>query len=99
MKTKIENIIFETLVELNEELNINNIETPNIKTKLYGGSGYLDSLALVSFISDLEYKFSDELDIDLIIADERAMSQKTSPFRNIESLVNYILQLIEKEKV
>ena len=95
MQEKIEKIIIDTLKELNEELENEAFLNPNSKTKLYGGSGALDSLALVSFIADLEDKISDEFEKDIILADEKAMSAKTSPFRNIESLTSYIKSLLE----
>ncbi|MCG3685626.1 hypothetical protein [Aliarcobacter butzleri] len=95
MREKIENIIYKTLKELNEELENEAFENPNLKTKLYGGSGCLDSLALVSFIADIEEKISDKFEKDIVLADEKAMSAKTSPFRNIESLALYIENLLE----
>ena len=95
MQQKIEKIIVEALVELNEELENEAFLNPNSKTKLYGGNGAMDSLALVSFIADLEDKISDEFEKDIILADEKAMSAKTSPFRNIESLTSYIKSLLE----
>lgn len=95
MSEKIEKIIIETLVELNEELEVSSLENPTIKTKLYGSSGALDSLALVSFIADLEERISEELDKDIVLADEKAMSQKTSPFRNVQTLTDYINNLLE----
>lgn len=96
MKDKIEKIIIETLVELNQELENEFLQNPNSKTKLYGANGGLDSLALVSFITDLEEKISDEFDKEIVLADEKAMSAKTSPFRNVESLTLYINSLLEK---
>ena len=95
MQDKIEKIIIETLVELNEELENESLENPSSKTKLYGANGGLDSLALVSFITDLEEKISDEFDKEIVLADEKAMSAKTSPFRNVESLTLYIKFLLE----
>ena len=95
MKDKIEKIIIEILVELNEELENSSLENPSSKTKLYGANGGLDSLALVSFITDLEEKISDEFDKEIVLADEKAMSAKTSPFRNVESLTLYIKSLLE----
>lgn len=95
MQDKIEKIIIETLIELNEELENEFLENPNSKTKLYGANGGLDSLSLVSFITDLEEKISDEFDKEIILADEKAMSAKTSPFRNVESLTLYIKSLLE----
>ena len=97
MQQKIEKIIVEALGELNEEsenLNLNDISK---ETKLYGGNGALDSLALVSLITDLEEIISDEFDKDIVLADEKAMSQRTSPFRSVESLSNYIQKLIEEK--
>ena len=95
MQDKIEKIIIETLVELNEELENDSLQNPDSKTKLYGASGGLDSLALVSFITDLEEKISDEFAEEIVLADEKAMSAKTSPFRNVESLTLYIKSLLE----
>ena len=95
MQEKIEKIIIDTLKDLNEELENEAFINPNSKTKLYGGNGAMDSLALVSFIADLEDKISDEFEKDIILADEKAMSAKTSPFRNIESLTSYIKSLLE----
>ena len=95
MQEKIEKIIIDTLKDLNEELENEAFLNPNSKTKLYGGNGAMDSLALVSFIADLEDKISDKFEEDIILADEKAMSAKTSPFRNIESLTSYIKSLLE----
>ena len=95
MQEKIEKIIIDTLKDLNEELENEAFLNPNSKTKLYGGNGAMDSLALVSFIADLEDKISDEFEKDIILADEKAMSAITSPFRNIESLASYIKSLLE----
>ena len=96
MQEKIEKIIIDTLKELNEELENEYFINPNSKTKLYGGNGAMDSLALVSFIADLEDKISDEFEKDIILADEKAMSQRTSPFRSVETLTNYIQKLLEE---
>lgn len=96
MKQKIEEIILEVLTEMNEELENENLNNPTSETKLYGGNGALDSLSLVSLITDLEEKISDEFEKDIILADEKAMSQKTSPFRNVETLTNYIQKLLEE---
>lgn len=95
MVEKIEKIIYETLVELNEELENDNFENPTLKTKLYGTNG-MDSLALVSFITDLEERVSDEFEKDIVLADEKAMSAKSSPFRSVESLRDYIKNLLEE---
>lgn len=96
MKEKIQKIIIDILVEFNEELENEALNNPTLKTKLYGTNGTLDSLALVSFITDLEEIISEEFDKDIVLADEKAMSATTSPFRNVDSLSNYILSLLEE---
>jgi len=96
MQQKIEKIIIEVINEINEELENENLNNPTKETNLYGGNGALDSLALVSLITDLEERISDELEKDIVLADEKAMSQRTSPFRNVESLTNYIQKLLEE---
>lgn len=97
MKAKIENIIVTTLKNLADEFEMKELQSPNATTQIYGGGGGLDSLALVSFITDLEQTLNDELGLELILADERAMSSKNSPFKNVGSLTQYILTLCSKD--
>ncbi|PAF45176.1 acyl carrier protein [Helicobacter sp. 11S02596-1] len=97
MKTKIQNLIYKSLQNLSEELEDDALKSPNEGTKIYGGGGSLDSLALVSFISDLEESISDELGIDITLADEKAMSQRNSPFKDVQSLCAYIEELISQK--
>lgn len=67
------------------------------ETRLIGQGAILDSLGLVSLIVEVEQRLSDELGVDLILADERAMSQKRSPFRSIGALADYIYDLITEQ--
>jgi acyl carrier protein len=92
----IESLIIESLKELNEELEKEELNNPTRDTKLYGIDGVLDSLALVSLITDLEEKIFDEFGKDITLADEKAMSQRNSPFRSVETLTNYISKLLEE---
>jgi acyl carrier protein len=63
-------------------------------TYLIGSGSLLDSLGLVTLIVDLEQRLEDEYGISLTLADERAMSQKNSPFRTVRSLADYIWLLM-----
>jgi acyl carrier protein len=47
----------------------------------------------------VEQNIEDEFDITIILADERAMSQKHSPFRTVRSLVDYIETLIDGKSI
>lgn len=61
---------------------------------LYGEEGALDSLGVVNLIVAVEEAIEDEHNVTITLADERAMSQKRSPFRSIETLVDYIAILV-----
>lgn len=64
-------------------------------TFLIGQAAVLDSMGLVSAILDIEQRLADDYDIVLVLADERAMSQKNSPFRSVRSLTDYVCQRLE----
>ena len=64
-------------------------------TRLFGAKGVLDSMGLTTVIVDVEQTLNDRFGLALTLADERAMSQKNSPFRSIQSLADYILTLVE----
>ena len=70
----------------------------NEDTYLIGGNSLVDSLGLVTLVTDLEQKLNDEYGFALTLADDRAMSQRNSPFRTVGSLADYILQLIAEGK-
>ena len=63
---------------------------------LYGPSGVLDSLALVAFIVELEVMLEDEFGVAVVLANERAMSQKSSPFLTIGSLAGYAEEVLKE---
>ena len=67
-------------------------------THIFGKKAILDSLGLVSLIVDIEQRLEQEYDIILTLVDDRAMSQKNSPFRTVQSLTDYICLLIEGKK-
>lgn len=92
MQNKIQSIIIAILKDLAEEFEIEDLANPNATTAIYGASG-LDSLALVSFITDLEQRLSDELGLNVILADEKTMSLRNSPFKDVATLTSYILSL------
>ena len=59
------------------------------ETVLFGPSGILDSIGLVSVIVELEQKLSDHAGRDVSLMDDRALSQARSPFRTVQSLADY----------
>jgi acyl carrier protein len=67
-------------------------------TLLFGESGLLDSVGLVSLIVAVEQEIENELDASVVLADERAMSQANSPFRTVGALAAYASTLVEEEQ-
>jgi acyl carrier protein len=65
--------------------------------ELFGGKGKLDSLALVTLIVSIEDAVARDLGRSITIASERAMSQKQSPFRTVQSLSEFVTGLLEDE--
>lgn len=58
---------------------------------LFGANSPLDSLGLVTLLMEVEEVLREE-GIDVSLSDERAMSQKSSPFRSVPALVQYICE-------
>jgi D-alanine--poly(phosphoribitol) ligase subunit 2 len=73
-------------------------EAVNEETVLFGETGLLDSLGLVSVVLDVEASINDRMSSDIVIADDRAVSQKHSPFRTAGRLADYVLKLIDERK-
>ncbi len=59
-------------------------------TRLFGGDAPLDSLGLVSLVVEIEESLENEMGISLVLADEKAMSRRTSTLSRIVYLVDYI---------
>ena len=97
-RNRIEQIIFEAIEDLNLQRSQDDQLKKSEDTVLFGYSGQLDSLGLVDLILAVEQKIMEKLDKVVTLADEKAMSQKKSPFRTVGFLAEYICQLLEEKK-
>ena len=88
-----ETLILDALKRLNEELPEERRFTPGPDTALFGVDAAIDSLAIVSLIVDLEMVLNTEYDLDVALADDRAVSQPISPFTNVQTLKRYIVDV------
>jgi acyl carrier protein len=66
------------------------ISVPDNETPLFGPTAQLDSMDLVTFVSDVEELVNDRFGTQIILADERALSRSKSPFRNLQALAEYL---------
>ena len=92
MEKIIENIITSGLKESLTEGGLKISEEINPTTIIFGNGGRLDSLGLVSFLINLEQKVEEEYDMQITIADEKAMSMSNSPFKNVKRLTSFLVQ-------
>jgi acyl carrier protein len=95
---KIEQLIYDSIDELNETLEIDNRIEKNLGTLLFGSESNLDSIDLVGLITIIEERVEEEFNEYIPIADERALSLTNSPFNSISTLVNYIETLINEKR-
>jgi len=95
--SEIQKIIFDA-IEMTNNLREDDNKVPvSENTALYGDDGHLDSMGLVSFLTDIEESLQD-CDILISLSDERAMSQTRSPFRDVQTLTGYIETLVNESK-
>jgi acyl carrier protein len=90
----VEQQIIEILTEINESLPEDEQISVSPNTVLFGNGALIDSLSLVSLIVDLETKLSMDFDKEIVLTDDRAMTRKISPFENVQTLKEYILELV-----
>ena len=98
MEDKVTQIILDAIHAIGEMEGKEEFLNPTEELHLFGGRGVMDSLNIVMLIAEVEDQILEELNQSIILADDRAMSQKTSPFRSVKSLVKYIMKLIDEQK-
>ncbi len=92
-------VVLKVIYEAIDEVNID-LETPVLKNEdssLFGENSILDSMGLVHLITSIEQKLEEETGNYLSIADERAMSMESSPFKTVKTLADYITKLIDEQ--
>lgn len=85
-------IVKAAIEELNEELEYDTLESVSDDTPIFGGEDGIDSLSLVRLVVAIEQRVSEELDTDVVLSDEKAMSAKRSPYRTAASLADFVAE-------
>ncbi len=96
INVKIEELIWESLEGADEQFAADNKNSVLSQVVLFGKGAELESLSLVSFIVDLESELSMEFDKEISLTDDRAMTREVSPYANIQSMKEYIIELLEE---
>jgi acyl carrier protein len=88
----VQDLIAASLVQLRADLGLPELPSMNGTTALLGGDSDLDSMAVVHLIVDLEGRLQEAYGKNWILADERALSRRRSPFRTIGDLSDFIIE-------
>ncbi|MBI1182858.1 acyl carrier protein [bacterium] len=94
-KTDIRKLITDVVSETTEQMGID-FEISDGESPLYGKTTPINSIVLVNIIVAVEDELNTRYNKSIIIASEKAFSRKLSPFRTIESLVDYTTELMQE---
>lgn len=92
MSSDIEQIVIETTRQMLAEEGRDANVTLDADTTLFGTDGLLDSMGLVALIVAVEQQLQDRYGRPVALADEKALSQRNSPYRSIRTLAAYAAQ-------
>src|SRR5213596_2558331 len=95
MKPELVSLIVKAAREFGEHGRVALPATIDDDTPLFGREGFLDSMALVSLVVAVEQAIEDELGVSVSLADDRALSQRNSPYRTVGSLAEYAARLLD----
>jgi len=98
LKARVLQAVLATIDDVNEFLPSERRLERSATTQLFGERGALDSLGLVNFLVSLEGRLADEFGQPVSLVDDRALSQRASPFRTVHSLAEYATRLIEEAR-
>ena len=70
------------------------VESVDDDTVVFGAESPLDSLGLVSFLSDIEQEIFEVHNKEIVIASEKAMSLNRSPFATVGLLTKFVEELL-----
>ncbi len=93
-RAAVQGIILEALENLNQELDEGQRVEIGPVTPLFGPHAQLDSLSLVSVIVDVETALTLKWNAPISLTDDRAMSREISPFDDVGTLSDYVMELL-----
>ena len=96
MRKEIKDIICEVLEDLKNDIDDNETFIINDDTVLMGSQSFLNSLNVVNLIVNVEELVEEQFDVSIVLADEKAMSRKNSPFKTVKTLTEYVYELIQE---
>ena len=95
-KTEIIDIIYSAMDNIKDMVSDSSNFKKDPQTILYGQDSALDSMAMVGLIIAVEDKINQKFGNTIVLANEKAVSMKNSPFKSVESLAEYAAKLLQE---
>jgi acyl carrier protein len=87
---RIRALVLQSVTAVNELRSVQTRFRTSDDMELYGTGGVLDSLELVNLVVDLEQRLDEQMGAVVTLTDERAVSQRNSPFRTVPALIDFV---------
>ncbi len=89
-KEQVLQLVLATVRQEADELGYDELRAPTVDTTLFGGDVGIDSLSLVRLVAAVERAAQARFGKNIVLADERAMSMRNSPFRTTGALAELL---------
>ena len=91
---RVQQAVYRAVDELNKQLPKGIAVDKARDAVLYGKTGKLESIDVVTLIMEVEDQVKAEFGASITIADDRAMSRENSPFLTVGTLTDYVAELL-----
>lgn len=85
-------IVINVVQDMSDELAYPSLSKVQPETELFGGPDGIDSLSLVRIVAEVEREAEEKAGKRVVLADERAMSRRLSPFRSVTTLADLLAE-------
>jgi acyl carrier protein len=92
--------IYEALDEANEDRQSQDLPPleKSPETPIHGAADGLDSLGLINFVVAVEENLERDIGIEIVLSDDRSLSEEVNPFETVRSLADYIDVLVSEQR-
>ena len=94
---RVSKAVFSAVDELNKQLPAGISVEKSLDEPLYGSGGKLESLDFVTLIMEVEEKINAEFGTTITIADENLLSKAKSPFSTLQTLIEYLEEMLKEQ--
>jgi len=96
-KSKIVELLYAAVDDLNQQLRKDARLEKSPATILTGEGGRLDSLGLLNLLVFTEQRLETAFGVSVMLADDEAMAQDPSPFRNLDALTDHAISMLQSK--